>query len=382
MQQPPARPGDPIDTIDTPALVLDLEAFDENVAAMAAEATRLGVALRPHAKSHKCAAIAQRQIEAGAVGICVQKIGEAAAFADAGIDDILVCNELVGAAKIEQLVALASRIRIAACVDDASNAAQIARAAREAGVVVSLLIEVDVGSGRCGVRPGAPVVALAQAICASSHLAFAGILAYQGGAQHIRQVHARREAAEAAIARARGAVEALAAAGIDCPIVTGAGTGTFAHEGASGVYTEIQPGSYVFMDADYSRNEWASLPFRQSLFVQTRVMSTSVPGQAIVDAGLKALAFDSGMPLVLETARPGAARLSARTSESLSYAKASDEHGTIRFGVEAAQPVHGHLLRLIPGHCDPTVNLYDWIVGIRADRVEAVWPIEARGRLA
>jgi 3-hydroxy-D-aspartate aldolase len=398
MTQPvPARVGDTIDEVDTPALILDLDAFEANVALMASEAARMGVALRPHAKSNKCAEIARRQIAAGAVGVCVQKVSEAVALAEAGIDDILICNELVGQHKIAALVELSGRIRVAACVDDIGNVAAIERAAAAAGTKVSLLVDVDVGQGRCGVSPS-QVVQLAQAIVSAPHLKFAGLQAYHGGAQHIRDVGERRAAALSAVSQAAAARDALAAAGIACPLITGAGTGTFRYEGASGLYTEIQPGSYVFMDADYNRNRWEAFdaghqaprplspppgegppsrpspPFGQSLHVLATVMSRVEASRPIVDAGLKALAVDSGMPLV--DGRPG-----------VTYERASDEHGNLRVELEGAgRPVAGLSLgdrvRLIPGHCDPTVNLYDWLVAIRGGRVEAVWPVTARGCLS
>jgi 3-hydroxy-D-aspartate aldolase len=374
MPQPlPARAGDAICDIDTPALVMEMEAFEANVALMAAEAARMGVALRPHAKSNKCAEIARRQLAAGAVGVCVQKVSEAVALADAGIDDILICNEIIGDRKVAALVALSRRIRVAACVDDLANVAAIERLAAAADTVVSLMIDVDVGQGRCGVTPGSAVVQLARAIQAAPHLKLAGLQAYHGGAQHLRPVAQRRAAAEAAIAQARMARDAVTAAGIDCPIVTGAGTGTFQYEGTSAVYTEIQPGSYVFMDVDYNRNQWgegsavaAPPPFQQSLYVLAGVMSCVNPGRVIVDAGLKALAVDSGMPTIADW--PG-----------LLFEKASDEHGTLQVAADARAPQLGDVVRLIPGHCDPTVNLYDWLVVTRAGRVEDVWPITARG---
>ncbi len=374
MTQPlPARVGDPIREIDTPALVMDIEAFEANVALMAAQAQRLGVALRPHAKSNKCADIARRQIAAGAVGVCVQKVSEAAALADEGIEDILICNELVGDRKIAALVELSSRIRVAACVDDLENVAAIARLAQTARTSVALMIEVNVGQGRCGVAPGDPVLRLAKAITAAPYLKLAGLQAYHGGAQHVRDLRQRAAAAGAAIAQAAIARDTLVAAGIPCPVVSGAGTGTFPYEGASGVYTEIQPGSYVFMDADYNRNEWDEAgaggpPFRQSLHVLAAVMSCVQPRRAIIDAGLKALAVDSGLPGVADL--PGVV-----------YEQASDEHGILVAASGARAPRLGEQVRLIPGHCDPTVNLYDWLVVTRGDRVEGVWPITARGCL-
>jgi 3-hydroxy-D-aspartate aldolase len=369
MAQPlPAQIGDRVHQVDTPALILELDAFESNVELMAAAAARMGVALRPHAKSNKCADIIRHQLAAGAVGVCVQKVSEAAALADAGIDDITICNELVGDRKIAALVELSRRIRVSACVDDLANIASIERQAAAASTIVSLMVEVDVGAGRCGVPPGPLVVRLARAISASPHLRFAGLQAYHGGAQHLRSVGERREAAQSAITKATAARDALSAAGIDCPVISGAGTGTFRHEGASGIYTEIQPGSYVFMDADYNRNQWepSTPPFRQSLFVLSTVMSCTDTGRPVVDAGLKALAVDCGMPLLAD--RP-----------DVTFERASDEHGILRVPPGAPALALGDRLRLVPGHCDPTVNLYDWLVTVRDDRVEGIWPVTARG---
>ncbi|MCX7892980.1 MAG: DSD1 family PLP-dependent enzyme [Burkholderiales bacterium] len=373
-QAPPARAGDPIDAIDTPALVLELAAFEANLEAMAAFVRGSGVRLRPHAKSHKCPEIAKRQIALGAVGVCAQKTSEAEAFVDAGIGDVFVSNEVVGRAKLERLARLARRAKVSVCCDDAANARDIAAAAQAAGSTVEVFVEVDVGQHRCGVAPGEPAVALAAAIASAPGLRFAGLHAYHGGAQHLRAVAERRAAVAQAAALARDTRARIESRGIACPLVTGGGTGTFAFEMASGVYGEIQPGSYVFMDADYNRNAWAdagaALPsFAQSLFVLATVMSAPAADRAVVDAGLKASSVDSGMPILVGW--PGVA-----------YAKASDEHGVLAIAPGARGPAPGERVRLVPGHCDPTVNLYDWIVCVRGDRVEAVWPITARGALA
>ena len=290
-QTPPARVGDPIDAIDTPALVLELDAFEANLARMAAFVRGSRVRLRPHAKSHKCPEIAKRQIALGAVGICAQKTSEAEAFVDAGVGDVLVSNEVVGRAKLDRLARLAKRAKVSVCCDDAANARDISAAARAAGTTLDVLIEVDVGQHRCGVEPGEPAAALAKEIASLPGLRFAGLHAYHGGAQHLRSVEERRAAIEGAAALARATKWLIQSRGIPCPTVTGAGTGTFPFERSSGVYDEIQPGSYVFMDADYNRNAWAdpaeSFPkFEQSLFVLATVMSTPAPDRAVVDAGL------------------------------------------------------------------------------------------------
>ncbi len=362
---PPAQPGIPLADVDTPALLLDLDAFERNLAAMT-EAAR-GLRLRPHAKCHKCPEVAKRQIAAGAVGVCCQKVSEAEAMVDGGIADVLVSNEVVGRAKLARLAELAKRAHVSVCVDDAANAGEVDDAARAAGVRLDVLIEVDVGAHRCGVEPGEPALRLARVVNEFGNLRFAGMHAYQGAAQHLRSIAERRAAIAEAVDKARRTRDLIEDEGLDCEVVTGAGTGTFLFELGSGVYNELQPGSYVFMDADYGRNQWDGFPrFEQSLFIWTTVMSKPASGRAVVDAGLKAHSVDSGMPLVVGF--PG-----------VEYAKASDEHGVLKVAPGAKAPALGEKLRLVPGHCDPTVNLYDWLVCVRGDRVEALWPISARG---
>jgi len=368
---PRADIGDPIAAIDTPALVVDLDAFERNLDLMANAAHGAGVALRPHAKSHKCPPIALAQIERGAKGICCQKVGEAEAFVAAGVTDVLVTNEIVDPTKLARLATLARHARIGMLVDDADVVAVIGAAASACKSALDVYVEIDVGARRCGVASAGDAVALARAIDHTSALRFGGLHAYHGGAQHLRTPDERRAAIASAAAIAKDARDAIVAAGVACPTVTGAGTGTWQLERDSGVYTELQPGSYVFMDADYGRNALApdQHAFEQSLFVVAMVMSTAVAGQVVVDAGLKAFAFDSGPPLVYGA--PG-----------LTFAKASDEHGVVSIEPGAKRPALGDRLWLIPGHCDPTVNLYDWLIGVRGERVEALWPISARGALS
>jgi D-serine deaminase-like pyridoxal phosphate-dependent protein len=231
-------------------------------------------------------------------------------------------------------------------------------------------VEVNMGGNRCGVEPGEPALALARLVAEASHLAFAGLQAYHGSAQHLRGWDERRQAIAQAVDRAGRTRDLLARYGIACPTITGAGTGSFEFEAASGLYTELQCGSYIFMDADYGRNRdhdgGPFTTFEPSLFVWATVMSRPAEDRAIVDAGLKALAFDSGPPLVCD--EPAA-----------TYERASDEHGRLAVSAATNRLGLGDKIRLIPGHCDPTVNLYDWYVCIRAGRVEQLWPITARG---
>ncbi len=366
---PPAEVGAALSDVDTPALLLELDAFDHNLQRMTFAVRSAKVRLRPHAKSHKCPEIALRQIQAGAVGVCCQKVSEAEAMVDGGVADVFISNEIVGKRKLARLAALAKRARVSVCVDDAANVADLDAAAGKTGAKLDVLIELNVGANRCGVEPGAAALTLAQAVTATRNLRFVGIHAYQGAAQHLRTVADRRAAIALAVRKARATRTLLEESGIEVEIVTGAGTGTFPFEAASNVYNEIQPGSYIFMDADYNANDWSDLPqFEQSLYVLTTVMSTPAPDRAVVDAGLKASSVDSGMPQVVGW-------------RGVEYVKASDEHGVLKVAAGAQAPRLGDRLRLIPGHCDPTVNLYDWIVGVRGERVEAVWAVTARGAI-
>jgi 3-hydroxy-D-aspartate aldolase len=374
--RPPAEIGMTLDEIDTPALLIELDAFERNLRRLPERlAERLAgrtVRLRPHAKTHKCPVIALKQIALGAVGVCCQKVSEAEALVHGGVPDVLISNEIVGLPKLRRLAALARAARIATCVDDESQIEPLDRVARELDVTLAVLVEVNMGGDRCGVEPGEPAVRLADAIGRRERLRFVGLQAYHGSAQHLRSFAERRAAIDQAIERAGRTRAALAARGIDCPVITGAGTGTFALEAASGVYDELQPGSYVFMDADYGRNldedGGPTRQFEHSLFVWTTVMSRPTDDRAVVDAGLKALSVDSGMPLLLG-------------HDEAEYVRASDEHGKLLLKRPTNRLRIGDKVKLIPGHCDPTVNLYDWYVGVRNGRVEALWPITARGAL-
>jgi 3-hydroxy-D-aspartate aldolase len=365
LQPPPAEPGMREEEVDTPALLIDLDAFEHNLDTMAALLAPTGTKLRAHAKTHKSPVVALAQMRRGAVGQCVQKVAEAEALAWGGVPDILVSNEVVAPRKLARLAALSSIARVAVCADDERGIAAIESAAEAAGIRITVLVEIDVGAGRCGVDPGPPAVALAERVAGSRHLIFGGLQAYHGSAQH-RRKPAEREAAIAHAAEGtRRTVEQLRQRGLSCEIVGGAGTGTFALEAASGVWTEIQAGSYAFMDADYARNEEGP-PFRHSLFVLAQVMSAARDGIAVLDAGHKAVPTDSGLPLVHR--HPG-----------VTYAGASDEHGTLK---GEGLPRLGEKVRLVPGHCDPTVDRYDWYVGVRKGRVECLWPVAARGGMA
>jgi len=356
----------PIDAIDTPSLVLDLDAFDRNGALMSEWLSACDLRLRPHAKSHKTPEIARRQLAAGAVGICCQKVSEAAVFVDAGIGDILITNQVVGPAKLARLAALAGRARIGVLVDHPDQVRPLAHAVTAAGTAIDVYIEVNVG-GRCGIGVGEGLVSLARMVGECARLKLAGLQVYHGPAQHMRDAQERAAAIVKAGEAARAAQRLIQEAGLPCPLVTGAGTGTFWHERDSGIWGELQPGSYIFMDRDYADNRRgeADPRFEHALFVLTTVMSRPSPDRAIVDAGLKASSVDSGMPVVWQ--RP-----------ELRYLKASDEHGVIDCSSAPAVAL-GDRLMLVPGHCDPTVNLYDEMIAVRGGIVESIWPISARG---
>ena len=376
MQYPPAEVGMAVVDVDTPALLVDLDAFERNLKIMADAVAVSGVKLRAHSKTHKCPIVARRQMALGAVGACCQKVSEAEAMVQGGVTDVLVSNQIVGRPKLRRLCALAGQARIAVCADDSGNVDDLDAAAGEAGITLSVLVEIDVGANRCGVQPGAEALALAQKIDRAPNLRFGGLQSYHGRAQHIRDFEERRVAIESAVALTRDTVDLLARNGLTCGIVGGAGTGTYQFEAGSGVYNELQAGSYVFMDADYRLNlkQGGGFidEFENALFVYATVMSKPGDTHAVVDAGLKAYSVDSGMPVL-------------RDFPELDLAGASDEHGKILLTPafnDSNKSLHvGDKVFLIPGHVDPTVNLHDWYVCYRGDRVEALWPITARGAL-
>jgi 3-hydroxy-D-aspartate aldolase len=366
----PAEIGMKCSDIETPALIVDLDTLEENLQKLATYCQHHDIALRPHAKTHKSVNIARLQIELGAAGICCQKTSEAEVFVNGGIDDVLITNQIIGPAKVDRIMTMAREARVAVCVDNQTNAAELDGAARAHGIELEVLVEVDVGGGRCGVRPGPKTLELARSVTEAGFLRFKGLHAYRGNAQHIRRYAERERAITSFIPSLSKTVRLLDSHGIDCQTITGAGTGTYPFETKSGLYSELQCGSYVFMDADYGANLMQdgsrNSQFGNSLFVLTTVMSKPSESRAVCDAGLKAHSIDSGLPAVSDP-RP------------LTYLNASDEHGVI------SDPENhlriGDRLKLVPGHCDPTVNLHDWYVMLRDGRIEALWPVSARGKL-
>jgi 3-hydroxy-D-aspartate aldolase len=355
--------------ISTPALIIDLDAFEKNVKQLGTFIKDKGIRHRAHAKTHKSADISLYQIEhGGACGICCQKVSEAEALVAAGVNDVLVSNQVVGSRQIDRLAAMAKQTRVIVCVDDLGNVDDLSAAAVKHGVHIECLAEIDCGAGRCGVAWGEPVVEIARKIAAAEGVSFSGLQAYQGAAQHVHDFALRQAEIDVAIKQVADTVQMLRVEGLDCEIVGGAGTGTYYFEGASEIYNEIQCGSYVFMDADYQRVLDASgnciSEFENSLFIYTSIMSHTKADRAICDAGLKVQSVDSCLPIICGR-------------DDLEYINCSDEHGV--FTDPDGVLKLNDKLKLIPGHCDTTCNLFDWYVGVRNGRVECLWPVTARG---
>ena len=369
----PALPGMDEADIQTPCLVLDLDALERNIVQMGDYAKAHGMRHRAHGKMHKSVDVLKVQEKlGGAIGVCCQKVSEAEVFVRGGIKDVLVSNQVRDPLKIDRLARLPKLgSRIITCVDDLANVADLSAAAVKHGTTLECFVEIDCGAGRCGVKTTPEVVEIAKAIDAAAGLKFTGIQAYQGAMQHIDSYADRKAKLDAAIAQVKDAVEGLKAVGLEPELVSGGGTGSYYFESNSGVYNELQCGSYAFMDADYGRihdengkridkGEWEN-----ALFILTSVMSHAKPHLAVVDAGLKAQSVDSGLPFVYGR-------------DDVKYIKCSDEHGVVE-DPNGVLKVNDKL-KLVPGHCDPTCNVHDWYVGVRNGKVEAVWPVSARGK--
>lgn len=369
----PAVPGMDEADIQTPCLILDLDALERNIKKMGEYAKAHGMRHRSHGKMHKSVDVQKLQERLGGVtGVCCQKVSEAEVFARGGIRDILVSNEVRNPDKIDRLARLPKYgARIIVCIDDVANVAELSAAAQKHRTTLECLVEIDCGAGRCGVTTVEQAVEIAKAIAVQPSLKFTGIQAYQGAMQHLENYEDRKAKLDSAIVLVKSIVEGLHAAGLKPELVSGGGTGSYYFESNSGVYNELQCGSYAFMDADYGRikdhhgNRIDRGEWENALFILTSVMSHAKPDQAVCDAGLKAQSLDSGLPVV-------------HGRDDVKYLSASDEHGVIedRQGVLRID----EKLKLIPGHCDPTCNIHDWYVGVRKGKVEVVWPVSARGK--
>jgi 3-hydroxy-D-aspartate aldolase len=358
--------------LNTPALILDLDLLEANIALMARLCAERNIGLRPHAKTHKSIEIARRQLAAGAVGICCAKLGEAEVLAAGGIESILITSPIVTAEGCRRLAEL-NRLcpNLIVVTDSAANVQDLAAAAAASGRLLNILIDLDVGQHRTGIAPGEGALALAEAIAARPYLLFLGIQGYAGHLQHVHGRAERRARTLAAMALLAATRTALEAAGHDCAIVTGGGTGTFDLDPEAEILTDLQAGSYIFMDAQYAE-VWEAdaerVPFATSLFVQTTVISANHPGLATTDAGLKSFATDAGPPRIVDGA-----------PEGTRYVLGSDEQGKLELAPGNSIEVGTVLTCAVP-HCDPTVNLYDHYHVVRGDVLIDIWWVDARGR--
>ncbi len=381
MPQPPldhdllGRPGSRLD-ITTPALVLDLDVLEANLTAMTAWARSQNIALRPHAKTHKCAAIGRLQMVEGALGLCCAKLSEAEALAAAGLDCLLLTSPVVGARRIERLMALAARCtELMLVVDDADNLRAIAAAAAAQGRSLGVLIDVDVGQRRSGITDPEAALALAAIIAEAPRLTFKGVQGYAGQVQHIADFDERSRASGESLEKLAAVRDRLLAAGHPCPIVTGGGTGSHAIDPAGGVLNELQVGSYAVCDVQYDVCDLTgdgTQRFRDGLFVYARVVSANNAGAeggfVTIDAGSKSLSMDGPPPAVAFGAPPGS-----------TYSCVGDEFGRLTLPAGSAPLKPGDLVGLVVPHCDPTINMFDWYHCVRGDELVELWPIEARG---
>ncbi|HVI87634.1 MAG TPA: DSD1 family PLP-dependent enzyme [Dongiaceae bacterium] len=358
--------------LSTPNLLLDLDALERNIVAMAAHTKALGIRLRPHSKGAKSIEIARRQMAAGAVGICCSTLGEAEVIAGSGIDGVLITSPVVTLTMIERLTALNHRTNgLMVAVDNPANVDALAAAAQKAGRILGVIIEFDVGQGRTGTISIDAAVALAHQVNASPHLLYRGIQAYYGHLQHIADYAERQHAARTQMVRVGGLLAQLEQVGLPPEIVTGGGTGTFDIDPAGKVYTEIQPGSYPFLDGEYLTIPLGAdrpAPFAASLMVQASVVSANRTGFAVVNAGYKSFATEGGMPRVL----------SPKLGNTM-YKFMGDEHGGIEYDSKSGSLTVGDLVEFLTPHCDPTINLYDRYHCVRGDTLVDIWPVDARG---
>ena len=360
-ETPPRLVGD----IDTPALVVDLDVFERNLSAMAAYFRGRRAQLRPHSKSHKCPEIARRQLAAGAIGITCAKLGEAEVMAAHGLGPLLIANQIVGRLKVTRLMALAQRADVTVAVDGADNVAELSAAAVAAGVRLPVLVEVDVGMGRCGVPPGPAALALCRAVARAPGLRLAGLMGFEGHIVDQPSLEQRERGCLAALALLEETRATVEADGLPVEIVSGGGTGTYQIAGSRPPLTEVQAGSYVFMDASYKAIDGMDA-FDCALTLLSTVVSRPHERRAVVDAGAKVLSTDQGLPVPLGV--PGAR-----------VGGLSEEHGRLDFAAPSPLRV-GDRVSLLPSHCCTNVNLHDRLYAVRGERVEAVWEVAARGR--
>jgi 3-hydroxy-D-aspartate aldolase len=360
-------------SLNTPALVLDLEMLDRNIAEMARFAKEHNVKLRPHSKTHKSADIAKRQMASGALGVCCAKLGEAEALGEEGVEGLHITSPVVTPQAITRLMALNGKVKdLMVVVDHPANVDALAEAAAKAGKPLSVVIDIDPGMHRTGVASPELVVELVQKVSKLKSLKYAGVQFYCGRHQHIIDFKERKAEIEERTAYLKGIVDKLVAAGLKPGIVTGSGTGTHFIDAKLGVFTELQVGSYVFMDHDYNVCDLRGLDkptFEQALQIDARVVSANTAGLVTVDAGLKAMATEKGPPVILKGAVEGS------TTRFM-----GDEHLAVVAPEGKSPPGHGEQVILTPPHCDPTVNLYESYHIVKGDTLVDIWPVTARGR--
>ena len=353
--------GQSIETLDSPQLLIDLDVVDANLERMFAPFRGKSVQVRVHFKSLKCSGLAKYIAKKGGNGFLCAKLNEAEVLADAGLADILIANQIVGPIKVSRLAQLARRAQVRVCVDDEKNIDELSRAMKEAGATVGVLVEVDIGMGRCGVDPGEPALALARRIQASPGLRFDGLQGYDGHLQLLADPAERRARCLQSLDKLIGTRRLIEKAGIPVKVVTGAGTGTWEFVGSQDGVTEIQPGSFVLMDVAYH----AVRPeFGCSLSILASVISRR-PGRYILDAGSKAISKDFGNPAI-------------KNHADEKIVKLSEEHATVEADTAAIEV--GNRREVIPAHCCATMNLHRNCMAVRKGRIEALWPIEASGR--
>lgn len=373
---PDAQPiGTPVRGLETPALLVDLGAMERNLRRMAERLKGSGLRLRAHAKTHKSPLLARKQMDLGAVGVCCQKVAEAEVMVAGGVEDVLVSSEVTAASKLRRLAALTRHARMRVVVDHPQGAGMLSQAMAAARTEIGVLVDVDVGHGRCGIAPGEPAAELAKRVDGLPGLVLMGFQAYEGKLQHCEGFEARREAYGAAVERMKETLKAFARAGLCADVRSGGGTGSWRWDAEAGVLNELQAGSYLFMDAHYRRiggpSGAVNDDFEPSLFVLTTVVSAPAPDRIVVDGGHKALSSDSGWPVCLDL-------------DGAAYRAGGDEHGILDIK-SGRRPELGETLLFQPSHCDTTINLYDCYHAIRggmeAGTLEAVWPVAARGRV-
>ncbi len=364
--------GQSVHDLDTPALLVDLDALERNIAKMARVTAANGIVPRPHAKTHKCPAIARRQMEAGAVGISVAKVSEAEAFFDHGIEELLLTTSNVTPFKIRRAMGLRKQCPgFVQATDTEENARMLSEAAVAAGVTADVVVDVDPGGHRTGVAPGAPALDLAQLLDRLPGLRLRGLLCYDGGSQHVKGFEMRQAQTLERLAAAAETGERMRAAGLDTGIFSGGGTGTYNIDHQIPGLTDVQVGSYVFMDAQYIEIGGRDNPevyddFEPSLTILTTVLNARHDGRATTDAGAKACTINRPWPIV-------------KGETGMLYTSGSDEFGTIRYQDPSRTYRVGEKLEIIVSHCDPVVNLYDRMIAVRSGVAQAVWPIAARG---